>query len=138
MSKSQAFLRQMFHITLDIETTLQTASEATLDKHTEQYNQALVQALLAHPEILQQLLRSSAIAALIPARNLLESEYNKGGVSEQDLLKPIMEQLEPEVQAYFTEEIEDHQNVYLFDGSATTIKHFQITASPLQASSHLD
>ena len=105
MSKSQALVRQTFHVTLDIETTLQPDSEITSDKHTEQYYQALVQALLAQPEILHQWLRSSALAAIVPAKRLIEAEYGKGDIPPEELLKPVIEGLEPEVQAYFTEEI---------------------------------
>jgi hypothetical protein len=78
------------------------------------------------------LLRSAALAELRNARHVLEAEYNKGSMSGQDLLTLVMGQLEPEVQAYFTEEIEDQQSIYLFDGYAAIIKHIQMTASPLQ------
>jgi hypothetical protein len=134
MSASLPLIRQMFHITLDIEATVGPETSAAPDEQAESYHRALVQALLAHPEILHQLLRSAAIAELRQARQVLEAEYSKGGVSEQDLLTAVMGQLEPEVQAYFTEEIEDHQSIYLLDGYAASIKHFQMTASPLQTS----
>jgi hypothetical protein len=133
MLASLPLVRQMFHITLDIEATVDPETNTQLDVQAEPYHRVLVQALLAHPEILHQLLRSAAIAELRHARQMLEAEYNKGSMSEQDLLTSVMGQLEPEVQAYFTEELEDHQSVYLFDGSAAIIKHFQMTASPLQA-----
>jgi hypothetical protein len=122
----------MFHITLDIEATVDPETNTQLHEQAEPYHRVLIQALLAHPEILHQLLRSAAIAELRHAKQVLEAEYTKGGMSEQDLLTSVMGQLEPEVQAYFTEEIEDHQSIYLFDGYAAIIKHFQMTASPLQ------
>jgi hypothetical protein len=134
MSASLPLIRQMFHIALDIEVTVDPETSATLDEQAEPYHRVLVQALLTHPEILHQLLRSAAIAELRHARQVLEAEYNKGGMSEQDLLTSVIRPLEPEVQAYFTEEIEDHQCIYLFDGYGATIKHFQMTPSPLQAS----
>jgi hypothetical protein len=135
---STPFIRQMFHITLAIEATVESEARTTRNDTAERYQQVLVQALLAHPKILHQLLRSTAIAELRNARKLLEAEYNKGGISEQDLLKAVFEELEPEVQAYFTEEIEDHQSIYLLDGYAATIKHFQMTTSPLQTKPSLD
>jgi hypothetical protein len=138
MSKSQTLLRQMFQITLDIEVTLHTGDETTPNRHREQDYQALIQTLLAHPETLQQLLRSSAIAALVPAKQLLETEYNRGGMSEQDLLTPIMEQLDPEMRTSFTEEIEDQQNLYLFDALSAAVKDFRITASPLNTHPYQD
>ncbi len=133
MSASLPLVHQMFHITLDIEATVDPETNTQLHEQAEPSHRVLVQALLAHPEILHQLLRSAAIAELRHARQVLEAEYTKGGMSEQDLLTSVMGQLEPEVQAYFTEEIEDHQSIYLFDGYAASIKHFQMTASPLQA-----
>jgi hypothetical protein len=136
MSTSVPLVRQMFHITFDIETTVDTGTRATLDEHGQPYHRMLAQALLAHPETLHLLLRSAAIAELRNVRKLLEAEYNKGGISEQDLLKSVIEQLEPEVQAYFTEELEDHQSIYLFDGCAATVKHFQMTAFPQSRSNY--
>lgn len=133
MLASLPLIRQMFHITLDIEATVDPETNTQLHEQAEPYHRVLVQALLAHPEILHQLLRSAAIAELSNARHALEAEYTRGGMSEQDLLTSVMGQLEPEVQAYFTEEIEDHQSIYLFDGYAAIIKHFEMTASPLQA-----
>ena len=128
----------MFHITFDIEATVEREAGTTRDDTTKRYHQVLVQALLTHPKILHQLLRSTAITELRNSRKVLETEYNREGTSEQDLLKAVFEELEPEVQAYFTEEIEDHQRLYLFDGSAATIKRFQMTESPLQTKSSLD
>ena len=132
MSASLPLVRRMFHITLDIEATVDPEPNTQLHEQAEPYHRVLVQALIAHPEILHQLLRSAAIAELGHARQMLEAEYNKGSMSEQDLLSAVMGHLEPEIQAYFTEEIEDHQSIYLFDGYAASIKRFQMTASPLQ------
>ena len=121
--------RQTFQISLDIETTLHPLSQEPPDEEAEHYYSSLVQTLLAHPEILSQLFRLAALATLPTAWEMLTAEYGKGGISEQELLTPMIEQLEPDAQAYFTEEIEDQQHVFVFDGYSATIKHFQMTAS---------
>src|SRR5207249_2053204 len=72
----------------------------------ERYHQAFVQHLLAHPPALCQLLRSSAVEALLPAKKMLEAEYGWGRISDQQLLQPLIAELEPAAQAYFTEELE--------------------------------
>ncbi len=99
MLASLPLIRQMFHITLDIEATVDPETNTQLHEQAEPYHRVLVQALLAHPEILHQLLRSAAIAELSNARHALEAEYTRGGMSEQDLLTSVMGQLEPEVQS---------------------------------------
>jgi hypothetical protein len=48
-------------------------------------------------------------------------------MSEQQLLQPLVAELEPAVQAYFTEELEDGATVYSFDGYAATIKQVRMT-----------
>jgi DNA-binding NarL/FixJ family response regulator len=64
MSASLPLIRQLFHITLDIEAMVDPETNTTLHKQAEPSHRVLVQALLAHPEILHQLLRSAAIAEL--------------------------------------------------------------------------
>jgi hypothetical protein len=93
----------------------------------ERSHLALVQQLLAHPPVLYQLLRSSAVEALLPAKKLLEAEYGWGRISEQQLLQQLVAELEPAAQAYFTEELEDGASVYSFDGYAATIKQVRMT-----------
>ena len=85
-----------------------------------------MQHLLAHPPVLSQLLRSSAVEALLPAKKLLEAEYGWGRISEQQLLQPLVAELESAAQAYFTEELEDGATVYYVDGCETTITQFSI------------
>jgi hypothetical protein len=41
--------------------------------------------------------------------------------------RPLIAELEPAAQAYFTEELEDMATVSSFDGSAATIKQFRMT-----------
>lgn len=65
------------------------------------------------------------------AMHILTAEYGKEGISEQELLAPLIAQLEPDAQASFTEEIEDQQHVLYFHGYEATIKHVQMTASEI-------
>ncbi len=111
MSKQFPYARQTFHITLDIETMLQLPAKAAPDEQVEYYDRLLVQQLLAHPEILSQVFRFTALARLPSAMHMLTAEYGKEGISEQELLAPLIAQLEPDAQASFTEEIEDQQAV---------------------------
>jgi hypothetical protein len=60
------------------------------------------------------------------AKKLLDAEYGSR-LTEHELLQPIITELEPEVQAYLTEEIEDGCQVYYFDGFETNIKRYQMT-----------
>ena len=131
MSNHLPDARQTFQISLDIETTLHPPSQELPDEKAEYYYSSLVQTLLAHPENLSQLFRLAALATLPTAMEMLTAEYGKGGISEQELITPLLEQLEPDAQAYFTEEIEDQQHVFFFDGYSATIKQVQMTASAL-------
>jgi hypothetical protein len=128
MSAKSPLVRRTLRITVDVETTVNTEPSATGDARAEQarFHQALVQRLLAHPTRLEQLLRSSAVEALLPAKKMLEAEYGWGRISDQQLLQPIIAELEPAAQAYFTEELEDGASVYSFDGYAATIKRVRM------------
>ena len=128
-TQTPSLVRRTFRITVDVETIVITEPRETLGNgpEDERYHQALVQHLLVHPPVLRQLLRASAVAALMPAKKLLEAEYGWGRTSEQQLLQPIIAELEPAAQAYFTEELEDMATVYYFDGYAATIKQLGMT-----------
>ncbi len=127
--QTPSLVRGTFRITVDVETSVTAHPRETLGNGPQDvcYHQAFVQHLLAHPPVLRQLLRSSAVEALLPAKELLEAEYGWGRISEQQLLQPIMAELEPAARAYFTEELEDIASVYYFDGYAATIKQFGMT-----------
>jgi hypothetical protein len=127
--QTPSLVRRTFRITVDVETIIMASPRETLSNgpEDERYHQALVQHLLAHLPVLCQLLRSSAVEALLPAKKMLEAEYGWGRSSEQQLLQPIMAELEPAAQAYFTEELEDMATVYYFDGYAATIKQVRMT-----------
>ena len=128
-TQTPSLVQQTFRITVDIETIVTAKPRETLGNgpEDERSHQALVQHLLAHPPVLSQLLRSSAVEALLPAKKLLEAEYGWGRISEQQLLQPLVAELEPAAQAYFTEELEDGATVYFFDGYAATIKQVRMT-----------
>jgi hypothetical protein len=115
-----------FRITIDIETTIDSQSHdlALPQASGSHYQQALVQGLLAHPEVLRQLLRSFAVDALKPASKLLEAEYGWGRASEQQLLQPIIAELSPAAQSSFTEELEEGASAYYFEGCEATVKRF--------------
>lgn len=124
MTTTTPFLvRRTFRITVDVETTVKAPPRERLGdgKTHERYYQALVQHLLAHPPTLRHLLRASAVDALLEAQKLLEAEYGWGKTSDQQVLQPIIAELEPAAQAYFTEEVEDGATVYYVDGCETTI-----------------
>ena len=55
---------------------------------------------------------------------MLAVEYR---VSDQQLLQPMIEELEPAAQAYFMEEIEAGVSVYYFDGYEATVKRVYMT-----------
>jgi hypothetical protein len=61
------------------------------------------------------------------ATQLLVAEYGWGGVSDQQLLQPLIARLEPMAQRYFLEEVEDGANVYYFDGYDATVVHVEMT-----------
>jgi hypothetical protein len=126
MSPHSPLVRRTFRITIDIETTIDPESHGLAPHPPEgtRYQQALVQGLLAHPEVLRQFLRALAVDALTPARKLLEAEYGWGRASDQQLLQPIIMDLEPAAQAYFTEELEEGGSVYYFECNAATVKRF--------------
>ena len=123
-----ALVRRTFHISVDIETTVKTPPCERLGdgKTHERYYQALVQHLLAHSPALRHLLRASAVEALLEAKTLLEAEYGWGKASDQQVLQPIIAELEPAAQAYVTEELEDGATVYCVDGCQATVTQFSV------------
>ena len=128
MSTHPLLVRRTFRITIDIETTIDPASH-DLESHlpeSSRYQQALVQGLLAHPDVLHQLLRAFAVDALKPTRKLLEAEYGWGRASDQQLLQPIIAELEPAAQAYFTEELEEGASAYYFECYEAITRRFHM------------
>lgn len=129
MSTPPSLVRRTFRLTIDVETTLNTETDETTPSHPEQaqFHQALVQQLLVHPTVLDQLLRASAVTTLQSAQKLFAAEFGWDRVSEQQLLQPLIEKLEPAAQTHFTEEIEAGITIYYFDAYQATIKRFNMT-----------
>ncbi len=82
--------------------------------------------LLAQPELVDRLLRCRAVQAARQAGKAMEAEYGWGGASEHELLGPIFAELEPDVRAYFTEELEDGASAYYFDGYGATVERASV------------
>ena len=129
MSTRHPIIRRTFRLSVDVETTLNIEADETAPVHPEytQFHQALVQQLLAHPTVLDQILRASAVTALNSTQKMFAAEFGWDRVSEQQLLQPLIEKLEPAAQAYFTEELEDGVTVYYIEGYQTTIKNISMT-----------
>ena len=128
MSTHSPRVCRTFRISIDIETTLDPESHELASHRAfgSRCQQALVQRLLAHPEVLRQLLRACAVDEPKPARKLLEAEYGWGRASEQQLLQPIIEELFPAAQAYFTEELEEGASAYYVECHQATVKRFRL------------
>lgn len=132
MSTPSPLVRRTFRFSVDVETMLNAEADETTLSHSEQthFHQALVQQLLAHPTVLDQLLRAAAVAEFSSAQKLFAAEFGWDRISDQQLLQPLIEKLEPVAQAHFTEEIEAGITVYYFDGYQATIKRFNVTELP--------
>jgi hypothetical protein len=122
-------VQRTFRITLDIETAINPVAAASAcggAAAADNHQRAFVERLLARPRILEQLLRSAAVDELKVAARLFEAEYGWGRVADQQLLAPIIDQLTPAAQEYFTEELEDSMTSYHFDGYSAAVKHYQL------------
>ncbi len=117
-------VRRRFRISVDVETTINAAPDGTPE--CVQSYQAFVQRLLAHPKLLDHLLRGAAVDALKGAEKMIASEYGWDRISDQQLLQPMIEQLEPAAQTFFIEEIEAGVPVYYFDGYEATVKQWSM------------
>lgn len=115
--------KRTFRFTIDIEATLQATprEESSFQPAQLRYHQALVHQLQTHPTQLNHLLRGAAMTAMKQAVQLLIAEYS--GVSDQQILEPLIAALEPAAQNYFKEEVEDGNSVYYFDGYDATVLH---------------
>lgn len=126
MSIHAPLVRRTFRITVDIETTIGSESHDLTSRGPDnsRHQQALVQGLLARPEVLRQFLRSVAVDALKQANRLIEVEYGWGRASDHQLLQPIIAELEPAAQAYFTEEVEEGVSSVYVDCYEATVNRF--------------
>src|ERR1700694_5972295 len=121
-------VRRTYRITIDVETGSYPESPDTTDydSHASRSHEVFLQRLQAHPEVLDPLLHSLIIGKLDEAKKLLDAEYCSR-LPEHELLQPIIAELEPEAQAYLTEELEDGVQTYYFEGFETHIKRYQMT-----------
>ena len=122
-------LRQTLRITIDVEVAFRaiptTQTGSTIE---ETFYRSLLDSLKAHPEVLTKLQRGLAVNALSSAKKALEAEYGWQRNSEQQLIQLLMEDLGPDVQAYFTEEVEERASLYnLGDVSEAIIKRYTLT-----------
>jgi hypothetical protein len=123
-------VRKKFRITIDVEATLTGGPRGgALPPAPENvpHTRALMERLQAQPELVDRILRYRALDAAKQALKALEVEHRKGGASEDELLGPIFAELEPDAQAYFTEEIEDGASGYYFDGYGATVEQVSVT-----------
>ena len=121
-------VHRTYRITIDISTmsSLEPPDETSHDAHAARSHMDIMERLQAHPEVLDPLLRALIIGKLNEAKKLLDAEYGSR-IPEQKLLQPIIAELEPEAQAYLTEELEDGYQTYYFDGLETHVKRYQMT-----------
>jgi hypothetical protein len=120
-------IHRTYRITIDITTTsYDQPPDTDHDVRAARSHMAVMERLQAHPEVLDPLLRSLIISRLDEAKRLLDAEYGSR-LPEHQLLQPIMAELGPEMQAYFTEELEDGCQVYYLDGFETRLKRYQMT-----------
>jgi hypothetical protein len=118
-------VRKKFRVTIDVEATLDSGLQGGVLLTSPEgvlHTKALVERLLAQPELVEWLLRCRAVEAARRAGKALEVEYGWGGASEHELLEPIFADLEPDARAYFTEELEDGVSAYYFDGCGATVE----------------
>ena len=112
--------RRTYRFTVDIEATLASGpgegSAGPSWAKAGRHHGDLLRRLLDRPELLENLLRSSAIEALGRAREQLRAGRGWGRTPEQDILDEAMEGMTGDARAYFEEELEDGASAYLFDG----------------------
>ena len=119
-------MHRTYQITIDIATTSSAYPPGMdHDARAARSHMAVMERLQAHPEVLDPLLRSLILSRLDEAKKVLDAEYGCG-LSEQELLRPVIAELEPEVQAYLTEELEDGCQLFYFDGFETNLKRYQM------------
>lgn len=130
VSTDYPVVRKTFRVAIDVEATLAAeppSGELPPAPESVPYTRALMERLLAQPELVERLLRCRAVEATRQAGKALEIEYGWGGIPEDELLGPIFADLEPDARAYFTEELEDGASAYYFDGYGVTVKRASVT-----------
>jgi hypothetical protein len=122
-------VRKKFRVTIDVEATLESGPQGVVLPTSPEgvlHTKALMERLLAQPELVERLLRCRAVEAARRAAKALEVEYGWVRSSEDELLGPIFADLEPDARAYFTEELEDGVSVYYFDSYDATVERASV------------
>jgi hypothetical protein len=123
--------RRTYRITVDVEATLASGlgegSAGPSWAEAGRHHGDLVGRLLDRPELLEGLLRSSAIDALGRAWEQLRTDRGWGRTPEQDILEEAMEGMTEDTRAYFEEELEDGASAYLFDGYGADVVRVAIS-----------
>jgi hypothetical protein len=122
-------LKRTFRINIDIEVAFHASPRAEAGPSAqESYYNELIQALLAHPDVLTKLQRAHAVDMLGSAKRVLASDYGWERHPEQQLLEPVMADMTPAARQYFAEELEDQVSFYCIDDIAeTSIKRCTLT-----------
>src|SRR5215216_1944053 len=118
-------VRKRFRVTIDVEATLTGGPRGgALPPAPENvpHTRTLMERLQAQPELVDRLLRYRAVDAAKQAGKALEVEHREGGASEHELLRQVIAELDPDTQAYFSEELEDEASAYYFDGYGATVE----------------
>jgi len=129
MSTHTSSIRRTYRITIDIEAMISAEPLETPNGNSEHlhYYQALFQSLQAHPALLDRVLRTAAMDSLKEANTMIKAEYGWERASEEPPLHVAIAALEPEAQAYFSEEVEAGINEIYVDGYRARVKQFHIS-----------
>ena len=80
--------------------------------------------LLARREIIDHLLRDAAVAVVGPPMARLAAQSRP---ATDDLLRPLVAELDPAARRYFVEELEDGVAALYFDGVTATVTAVQVS-----------
>lgn len=119
-------VRRAYRISVDVAATLagEPAAELLDSPGAIEHHQALVRRLVARPEVVDCLLRSAAVAVVGPALARLAAAPCHDA---DDLLRPLVAELDPAARRYFVEELEDGVAALYFDGVTSTVTAVQVS-----------
>jgi len=120
MTTSTPAVLRTYRIAIDVEATLagEPAAELLNWPGAADHHRALVRRLLARPETVDRLLRDAALAAVGPGMARLAAEPRPAG---DDLLRPLVAELDPAARRFFEEELEDGASALSFDGVTAAV-----------------
>ncbi len=118
-------IRRAYRISVDVAATLagEPAAEVLDSPGAIEHHQALVRRLLARPELVDRLLRSAAVGVVGPALAQLAAAPRHDA---DDLLRPLVAELDPVARRYFVEELEDGVVALSFDGVTATVTPVEV------------